>query len=84
MARPTSTGKATTTRIRLTRQERRGQLLDAGAAIVVESGADSLTMEGVAVRAGVSKALPYQHFQDAEDLLTELATREASIIADRI
>jgi AcrR family transcriptional regulator len=58
-------------------------LLDVGAEIVAELGADSLTMEGVALRAGVSKALPYQHFQDAEDLLVALATREAGIIAER-
>jgi len=70
-------------RVRLSRDARREHLLDVGAEIVAESGADSLTMEGVALRAGVSKALPYQHFQDAEDLLVALATREAAIIAER-
>lgn len=33
-------------------------------------------MEGVAGRAGVSKALPYTHFDDATDLLVALRLRE--------
>jgi len=62
----------------------REQLLDAGAAIVASDGAEGLTMEGVATQAGVSKALPYQHFEDAEDLLVALAIREADVVASRI
>jgi len=58
--------------------------MDAGAEIVAEFGPESLTMEGVALRAGVSKALPYQHFEDAEDLLVALAVREAAAVAERI
>lgn len=36
----------------------------------------AVTMEGVAERAGVSKALPYNHFANADDLLVELYRRE--------
>lgn len=70
-------------RARLPRGERREQLLDAAAAVVADEGPDGLTMEGVAQRAGVSKALPYQHFSDAEDVLLALAVREAAVIAER-
>ena len=47
---------------RLTGRQRREQLLDVAAEVVLEGGADAATMEGVAARAGVSKKLGYAHF----------------------
>ena len=40
----------------------------AEALLVSERGFGAITMEGVAARAGVSKALPYSHFENAEAL----------------
>ncbi len=41
-------------------------------------------MEGLAERAGVSKALPYAHFDNSDDVLVALYVREIALIAQRI
>ena len=63
-------------RRRLTKSERRHQLLDAAAQAIVEHGLAAMSMERVAESAGVSKALPYAHFDNAEALLVALYQRE--------
>lgn len=57
---------------KLSRAERRIQLLDTALLIVQEEGADRLTMGRLAERAGVSKPVAYDHFRTREDLLVEL------------
>ncbi|WP_409496643.1 TetR/AcrR family transcriptional regulator [Amycolatopsis sp. cmx-11-12] len=69
---------------RLSRAQRRDQLLDSAAALFDEHGFDAITMERVAQRAGVSKALPYSHFENAEDLVASLRDRELSALALRL
>lgn len=59
-----------------TKADRRSQLLDAAAWLVSEKGVAGFTMEGLAGAAGVSKALPYRHFANADDALVELMHRE--------
>jgi len=59
-----------------TKADRRSQLLDAAAWLVTDKGVAGFTMEGLAVAAGVSKALPYRHFANANDALVELMNRE--------
>lgn len=54
------------------------------AEIITEAGADSLTMEGVAARAGVSKALGYRYFDNRDDLLLALFDREMAVLDERI
>jgi len=56
--------------------DRRQQLLDAAATILVEHGAAAMSMERLAAEAGVSKALPYKHFDNSEQVLAELYRRE--------
>lgn len=63
-------------RVRLTRDERRAHFLDMAAQIITEQGVESLTMEGIAARAGVSKALGYRYFTNRADLLIALMDRE--------
>ena len=60
--------------------DRRRQLLDVAAALLVDAGAGAVTMERLADRAGVSKALPYRHFPDADAVLVALYRRETSAI----
>ena len=60
--------------------ERRHQLLDAAAHILVRHGASAMSMERLAAEAGVSKALPYKHFDNSEDVLAELYRRETSAL----
>jgi AcrR family transcriptional regulator len=56
--------------------ERYRQLLDAAAVVIVEHGAAAMNMERLAVEAGVSKALPYKHFDNSEAVLAALYRRE--------
>lgn len=60
----------------MTKSERRHQLLDVAARHVVEHGLAAMSMERVAEWAGVSKALPYTHFENIEQLLVRLWQRE--------
>jgi AcrR family transcriptional regulator len=69
---------------RLSKEERREQLLDAAADLVVERGLGGITMEGLADSAGVSKALPYQHFDNADAVLVALYQREIGWLGARI
>jgi AcrR family transcriptional regulator len=57
---------------RLSKAERRRQLLDTALLIVREEGADRLTLGHLAVRAGVSKPVVYDHFGTRSGLLIEL------------
>ncbi len=69
---------------RLSRADRRKQLLDAASGMLLERGAAAITMEGLAVQAGVSKALPYIHFDNAESVLIGLYQREIAWIGARV
>lgn len=66
-----ATGRHATPR-RLSKAERRRQLLDTALLIVREEGADRLTLGHLAVRAGVSKPVAYDHFETRSALLIEL------------
>lgn len=57
---------------RLTKAERRQQLLKTALLIVREEDADRLTLSHLAVRAGVSKPVVYDHFRTRSALLIEL------------
>ncbi|WP_434697742.1 TetR/AcrR family transcriptional regulator [Pseudomonas sp. Z1-14] len=66
----TATGNSSSRR--LSKAERRRQLLDTALLIVREENADSLTLGRLAVRAGVSKPVVYDHFATRSALLIEL------------
>jgi AcrR family transcriptional regulator len=57
---------------RLSKTQRRQQLLDTALAIVREEGADRLTLGHLAARAGVSKPIAYEHFGTRSGLLIAL------------
>jgi AcrR family transcriptional regulator len=69
---------------RLPAEQRREHLLDVGATIILDSGFESLTMESVAERAGVSKGLGYAYFENAEELALALYDREMAEFYRRI
>ncbi|MFF3223178.1 TetR/AcrR family transcriptional regulator [Nocardia suismassiliense] len=56
------------TRRRLSPDERRKVLLEAGARLFAERAYDAVLMEDVAAAAGVSRALLYRHFPSKRDL----------------
>ncbi|QYG91149.1 TetR/AcrR family transcriptional regulator [Iamia sp. SCSIO 61187] len=78
MTRPAAGGTTddAPARRRMRGDDRRHQLLDAAAELIVEHGAAAMSMERLAVTAGVSKALPYKHFDNSEAVLAALYRRE--------
>jgi len=65
---------------RLRRAERHDALVSAAAILVAEQDVDAVSMEAVAARAGVSRALVYKHFANRHELLAALYRREASAL----
>src|SRR5580765_7935568 len=69
---------------RLTADARREQLLDVAAALLLEHGFESVTMEAVKERAGISRGLVYTHFDSAEELVFALYEREMTELERRL
>lgn len=61
---------------RLSAPERRQHFLDVTAQLVIEHGAEAVTMESIAAAAGVSKGLGYAYFSNRNELLLSLLNRE--------
>ncbi len=74
----TTTEPSRTRSRRMSRRDRRRQLLDVTASLLATEGTRAVTMERVAEIAGVSKALPYAHFANAEELLVAVYQRSSS------
>ena len=71
-------------RTRLTKEGRRAQLLDCAEQILLELGPTAVTMERLAERAGVSKALPYAHFENADAVLRATHARIVGSLGQRL
>ena len=69
---------------RMSKRARRHQLLDVAAGLLADGGTRTVTMERVAETAGVSKALPYAHFANAEDLLIALYRRSSVELGESV
>jgi AcrR family transcriptional regulator len=65
-------------RVRMTAPARREHLLDVTTQIVVEQGFRGVSIEAVAQRAGITRAVVYRHFNDLPALLEAVVTREMS------
>jgi AcrR family transcriptional regulator len=72
------------TRQRLSRTERREQLLDAARTAFVHTGYHATAMDDIAERAGVSKPVLYQHFPSKLDLYLGLLDQQAHTLVDLI
>ncbi len=68
---------------RLSAKDRREHFLDVTAHLVLERGAEAVTMESVAAAAGVSKGLGYAYFSNRNELLLALLNRELSDLQRR-
>lgn len=66
----------TPARVRMTGAQRRAQLLDVGRELFAERGYDGASVEEVALRAGISKPVVYEHFGGKEGLYAEVVDRE--------
>jgi AcrR family transcriptional regulator len=81
---PLSPSAAATARAdRLSRTQRRDHLLDVAAALLL-AGETPISMESLARAAGVSKTLPYKHFDNIGALLDELFRRETVRLATMV
>ena len=70
-------------RVRMTGTQRREQLLDVGRALFAARGYDGTSVEEVALRAGVSKPVVYEHFGGKEGLYAVVVDREVQrLLAD--
>lgn len=70
--------------VRMSRVDRRGQLLDVAADLVTSRGPGAVTIERLAAEAGVSRALAYQHFDNADEVLVALYRREVAGLGEAI
>ncbi|MEO8330553.1 MAG: TetR/AcrR family transcriptional regulator, partial [Candidatus Nanopelagicales bacterium] len=70
--------------VRLPRLERRQQLLDAAQTVFVTSGYHAAAMDEIALRAGVSKPVLYQHFPGKLELYLALLDASADALIDAI
>jgi AcrR family transcriptional regulator len=71
-------------RRRLTAEERRTGILDSALAVFSESGYHSSSIDDIARKAGVSKALIYEHFASKQELYADLIARNARELSQRI
>jgi AcrR family transcriptional regulator len=67
-------------RVRMSGQERREQLLDVGRKLFAEKGFEVVTVEEIAAKASVSKPVVYEHFGGKEGLYAVLVDREMSYL----
>lgn len=63
------------------RDWRRSQLIDAAAAIALESGGESISVAAVAQRAGLSRTSVYEYFSSSADLVADLVIDELESFA---
>ncbi len=68
----------------MTAVQRRTQLLDVGRAVFAERGVDAASVELVALRAGVSKPVVYDHFGGKDGLHAVVVDREVQRLAERL
>jgi len=69
---------------RLDGDKRRQHFLDVAGAIIAESGLHALTMERLAARASVSRALPYKYFKNAGEVMACLLDAESAWVDNEI
>lgn len=65
------------------KERRRAEILDAAEAVAAEVGVEAMTMDLVARRARLSRALLYVYFQDKPDLVLGLCERGLATLHDR-
>lgn len=69
---------------RLKGAERKERFLDAAAEIVIACGVAAVTMDGVAARSGVNRALGYRYFAGRDEVLAALFDREVARHESRV
>src|SRR5690242_10505586 len=65
------------------KERRRAEILDATEAVAAEVGWDAMTMDQVARKARLSRALLYVYFKDKQDLLFGICERALATLTQR-
>ncbi len=84
MALSGANARARRSRVRMTRTERREQLIDVARALFAERGLEGTSVEEIAAHAGVSKPVVYEHFGGKEGLYAVVVDREVRTLHDAI
>lgn len=69
---------------RLTREERRAQLIDLGMRMVEASSFDEVSVDDVATEAGISRSLLFHYFPTKRDFQVALAEQAARDLLERV
>ncbi|WP_246227305.1 TetR/AcrR family transcriptional regulator [Propioniciclava coleopterorum] len=81
---PSTTPRARRGRVRMTRQQRREQLVGVARELFAERGLDGTSVEEIAAHAEVSKPVVYEHFGGKEGLYAVVVDREVRRLHDAI
>jgi AcrR family transcriptional regulator len=81
---PTPRRPKVPSRVRMSGQERREQLLDVGRKLFAEKGFEVVSVEEIAAKAGVSKPVVYEHFGGKEGLYAVVVDREMNHLLDSV
>jgi AcrR family transcriptional regulator len=81
---PPAVRKSGGSKVRMTGQERREQLLSVGRKLFSEKGFESVTVEEIAAKANVSKPVVYEHFGGKEGLYAVVVDRETNALLDAV
>jgi TetR/AcrR family transcriptional regulator len=65
------------------KERRRGEILDAAVAVAASEGIEAMTMDQVARKARLSRALLYVYFNDKSDLLFGICSRGLDLLRER-
>lgn len=76
--------KTASSKVRMTGQERREQLLSVGRKLFSEKGFETVTVEEIAAKANVSKPVVYEHFGGKEGLYAVVVDREMNTLLNAI
>lgn len=79
-----TTTEAERSRVRMSGQERRAQLLDVGRHLFAQKGFEAVSVEEIAAKAGVSKPVVYEHFGGKEGLYAVVVDREMNTLLNSI
>ncbi|MCU0280176.1 MAG: TetR/AcrR family transcriptional regulator [Candidatus Nanopelagicales bacterium] len=71
-------------RVRMTAQQRREQLLSVGKTLFASRGYEAVTVEEIAAAAEVSKPVVYEHFGGKEGLYAVIVDREMQTLVKKI
>jgi AcrR family transcriptional regulator len=72
------------TRVRMSGQQRREQLIGVGRKLFAEKGYEAVSVEEIASEAAVSKPVVYEHFGGKEGLYAVIVDREMNVLLEMI